>query len=450
MLAVLSLRAQSPAWDYQAKLDPGATTLTVEARFAAEDSDRFTVDDDFVPFVRAVEIERNGHWDSVAAQGEGWRMDGAEARGAHLRWRFDLVEAGKWAGKSRHMMSGVGGRDGTYLAKPSAFLLRPDHYLPERRARLRMEVPEGLGFISGLRPGAEPGSYEASTDDFNDPPYSAIGRWEIRAFDMGGARIEWARPPGLPLEAAQAEAWLRASTGIVAEAYGRFPTPRAAIILVGAGRGRGVVFGTASGHGGAGILALVGKSASEAELASDWVLPHELIHLALPDLDRRHHWLEEGIPTYLEPLLRLRAGHMKDREFWAELRRQLPKGQPASGDRGLDRTPTWGRTYWGGALFCFLADLQIRERSGGRKTLLDALRGINAAGGSIETRWAIREVLRAGDKALGFKVLEPLYQGHAFKAEAVDLEAIWKRLGVAQDPFEDTAPEAALRKGWGR
>jgi hypothetical protein len=42
------------------------------------------------------------------------------------------------------------------------------------------------------------------------------------------------------------------------------------------------------------------------------------------------------------------------------------RGEPGPGDGGLDDTDSWGRTYWGGALFCLLADVRFRERTGNR------------------------------------------------------------------------------------
>ena len=39
----------------------------------------------------------------------------------------------------------------------------------------------------------------------------------------------------------------------------------------------------------------------------------------------------------------------------------MPKGLPQAGDQGLDNTGTWGREYWGGAMFCLLADIEIRK-----------------------------------------------------------------------------------------
>ena len=41
--------------------------------------------------------------------------------------------------------------------------------------------------------------------------------------------------------------------------------------------------------------------------------------------------------------------------------RDMPKGLPQAGDEGLDNTDTWGRKYWGGAMFCLFADVEIRK-----------------------------------------------------------------------------------------
>ena len=38
----------------------------------------------------------------------------------------------------------------------------------------------------------------------------------------------------------------------------------------------------------------------------------------------------------------------------------------------------WAMTYWGGALFCLLADVEIREKTGNARAHDDALPAINA------------------------------------------------------------------------
>jgi predicted metalloprotease with PDZ domain len=128
----------------------------------------------------------------------------------------------------------------------------------------------------------------------------------------------------------------------------------------------------------------------------------------------------------------------------------MPKGEPAEGDQGLDNTHTWGRTYWGGAMFCLLADVRIRERTGNRKGLQDALRGILNGGGNITKDWDIEKALALGDKATGTTVLRDLYKEMRDKPAPADLDALWKKLGVELKDiavtFDDKAPEANIRK----
>ena len=135
----------------------------------------------------------------------------------------------------------------------------------------------------------------------------------------------------------------------------------------------------------------------------------------------------------------------------SDLIRDLPQGLPGPGDQGLDRTHTWGRTYWGGALFCFLADVQIHQKTQNQKGFESALRGILAAGGNISDDWPLERALRVGDEASGTRVLEDLYREMADKPVTVDLPNLWRQLGVqrSQDggvSFVDDAPLASVRK----
>ncbi|HXA84351.1 MAG TPA: hypothetical protein VNZ47_04705, partial [Candidatus Dormibacteraeota bacterium] len=119
-------------------------------------------------------------------------------------------------------------------------------------------------------------------------------------------------------------------------------------------------------------------------------------------------------------------------------------------DQGLDKTPTWGRTYWGGAIFCLLADVRIREHTKNQKGLEDALRGINRGGGNITEDWDIGKALALGDKATGTTVLRDLYNEMRDKPAPVDLDQLWTKLGIAMKDgvvtFDDKAPEANIRK----
>ena len=243
--------------------------------------------------------------------------------------------------------------------------------------------------------------------------------------------------------------WVKASAHAVAVYYGRFPAPRLTL-KIRSSNGSGIRHGVTYARGGGLILISVGRDAGVAETKDDWVLIHEMIHLAFPSMPDEQHWIEEGISTYVEPVARVRVGLMPLDELWRTFIRDMPKGEPASGDEGLDNTHTWGRTYWGGAIFCLVADVRIRERTRNRKGLQDALRGILEGGGVITKDWEIEKTLALGDKATGTNVLKALYKEMRGKPSPVDLDQLWKRLGIAWKDgslvLDDKAPEAGIRK----
>ena len=244
--------------------------------------------------------------------------------------------------------------------------------------------------------------------------------------------------------------WVRAASKSVATYFGRYPVPRVAVRIT-PSEGRGVHNGRTFGSPSALITISVGRETSLADLKADWTMTHEMVHLALPSVAERHHWIEEGTATYVEPIARVQAGILEPAKMWSDLIRDLPQGLPGPGDRGLDVTHTWGRTYWGGALFCLLADVEIHRRTHNEKGLEDALRGILAAGGNITEDWPLERVLRVGDEATGTRVLENLYEEMKNKPGTVNLANLWRDLGIERFhngdiSFADDAPLASVRK----
>ena len=196
-------------------------------------------------------------------------------------------------------------------------------------------------------------------------PFAAFDRLPADRLLVPGGEIMVAVAPGaLEVPRAALLAWNQQSASAVAGYYGRFPAPRTRLLVV-PGSGRSVSSGRSWGYRGASVRIIIGAQATPADLARDWILVHELTHLAFPSVPSRHHWIEEGLASYVEPVARAQAGQLAKEAVWAELAAGLPKGLPQPGDRGLDHTPTWGRTYWGGALFALLADVEIH---GARRT----------------------------------------------------------------------------------
>lgn len=244
--------------------------------------------------------------------------------------------------------------------------------------------------------------------------------------------------------------WITTSAQAVAHYYGRFPVSQLRLTLIPEVDSAGVRFGSTFGGNDPHIKIWLGESTDESMLQTDWMMTHEMVHLAFPRVAEAHHWLEEGLATYVEPLARFGVGHLSEEKVWQELVRGLPHGLPKAGDQGLDRTHTWGRTYWGGALFCLLAELEIRHRTTNRKGLQDALRAIVNAGGTMEARWPLTRALSIGDQAIGAPVLTELYEQMKEAPIDIDLAKLWQRLGIKQQGatlvFYNDAPLVSVRQ----
>ena len=276
---------------------------------------------------------------------------------------------------------------------------------------------------------------------------------DSRQFQIGDATITVNIAAGhTDLSEARIYAWVTRAAHAVAMYYGGFPVVRAEVHVRPAA-GRDGVFHGFTYFPEAGTLTTriaVGEHTTEAELANDWMMTHELVHMAFPSMADEHHWIEEGIATYVEPIGRAEDGQIPVTSVWQQLVDGLPKGEPEPGDQGLDHTHTWGRTYWGGAMFCLLADVGIRRDTQNRLGLQDALRGIVAAGGTMEHEWPIERAFSAGDKSTGTTVLSDLYAKMKAAPAPVDLERVWRELGVVPGgggvTFRDDAPAAAIRR----
>lgn len=281
-------------------------------------------------------------------------------------------------------------------------------------------------------------------------PRAEAERLAPATLEIAGARIDIAFSDGRPsLTRDQILAWITESAQAVGNYYGCFPVPRLRIRMQIA-EGKSVRFGTAFPGQVPRIRISLGKSAGPAALKRDWVMVHEMVHLAFPSVPDQHHWLEEGLATYVEPIARHGIRSLHQAAVWGQLVEGLPKGLPQVGDRGLDHTPTWGRTYWGGALFCTLADVEIRKQTKNQFGLQDALRAIVKASGGMRVSWPLAKALEIGDQATGVTVLQELYEQMKASPVEVDLDDLWQQLGVKvngkQVSFHDEAPLAAVRK----
>ncbi len=281
--------------------------------------------------------------------------------------------------------------------------------------------------------------------------FSTLAKGQDNAqLQIGGATIDVSLDPApLPDLRKLVLDWISTAARAMTTYYAKFPVPHLAIAVNFDDR-EGVHAGRAFGWKHAHISISVGRSTTGADFADDWTITHEMVHLAFPSVAENHHWIEEGLATYVEPVARARAGDLLPQKVWGDMFDAMAQGLPKSGDRGLDFTHTWGRTYWGGALYCLLADIEIRKRTRNRLGLEDAMRGILNSGGNIEVEWPLARALQVADQAVGVPVLEELYDHMKATPVSPDLPQIWKELGVDRRAgtvvFNDSATLAPIRR----
>jgi hypothetical protein len=274
------------------------------------------------------------------------------------------------------------------------------------------------------------------------------GKPETLEIDKRGLRVVF--DGDAPASATrEAWVWIRRAADAMRRYFGTFPVERLALLVQwrdGAGIGRG----TSWGYDGSIVRVAVGRETAVEAFANDWILVHELVHAALPTLSRQHLWLMEGSATYVEPVARTLASQRNEADLWHEFVRGMPKGLPGEGDEGLDRTHTWGRTYWGGALFYLAVDVDMRVATHNKRGLQDALIAINQASGGNAATWSVERYLSIGDQATGTDALSRRYEGMAKLPARPDLEDLWRRLGVLavadEVRLDDRAPWAETRR----
>lgn len=439
-------RPSSADWNYQLAYDGTNHVLDVFAEFGASSSSELGVARRAREFVRDVEVLRGKSWQEVPRVDGTWRIDEC-ASGCSVRYQFDLGAAAENVDDE----DTAAFRSTAIVAPPSTWLLRPFEPDSNKTYRFELDARSEAEFVSGVWP--EGRAYRAETRWLDGAPYSAFGKFRVRRVEVGHSvlRIAIAESDAKVDESAIV-GWISDGARAVAAYYGEFPVSDA-LMLVLPTRGDGL-HGQQLGTGGASVLLTVGDGVSRERLEHDWMATHEMTHLAVPELARRHLWLSEGIATYVEPLGRVRTGKISEQRIWKDLLDGIPKGLPEAGDRGLDNTHTWGRTYWGGALFCLRADVELQKRTQGRQTLRSALQNAARAGANGAVRWPVEKFLAAADRGTGHSVLLNLYREMSTSPAPIDLAALWKDLGVSmvggKVRFDDKAPLAEIGRNIGR
>jgi hypothetical protein len=343
--------------------------------------------------------------------------------------------------------------EGGSITAVSSWLLRPEPSRGDTRIEVAMTPLDGASFATGLRLEGEHHWLEAR--EIAHATYAVMGRFERDLLLVpargGEARLELATLPGpLRVDAPIRRRWIGDAAAAVGVFWRGFPVDRALVAIVPTQGHPGVAHGKVVAAGGASVALLLGTEADEAALRRDWILVHELFHLGFPSFVGEGKWLDEGLATYYEPIIRARAGWLDERALWLELAAGLPLGRHALEREGLENSRDAAGVYWGGALAVLMADVRVRAATGGARGLEDGLIAVLADGGDASRVHRLGTVIGIVDEALGMPVLADVMRRWGQRAEPVPLESLLADLGVARRGdaivFDEAAPLAAIRR----
>ncbi len=371
------------------------------------------------------------------------------------RYRFDLAAFAREANSTSTAVL----RGGGVLAVLSSWLLEPRGYDRAPIIDIRVRAADGLVFSSGLPKVGD--AWRLAGANVRFAGYSVLGRLTLQDIAVpapGSLRPGAAKEEGVlrlaildgVSESGRADVvdWVKRTAEAQSNYWQGFTAKQMLVGLVPSSNRRAVGFGRTVSGGGATVMVEIGSDVDRRRLFNDWVLVHELIHTGMPYVRGRATWFMEGAATYIEPIIRARAGWKTEAEAWMEWVDNMPQG---SGAFGLGLANGSGReNYWSGATFMLMADVAIRRATEGARGLEDCLKGVLWSGLDAPRRVTLQDYALACDKATGTTVMSELVERHQSNARPVDLAAMWRELGISvvagRVVLDDSAPLAPWRK----
>jgi hypothetical protein len=439
------------SWTFEVEAPPdGSRTLVVEATFDNARTERIAVARDSTPFVRDVLVRTGGGFRTVERRGREW-FEPSCLRHCTIRYRIDLGELASACGDEVDCARRV---NETTLSPSLAWLIHP---VPRTDVPVfvRVQGATPSTFASGMQARDESGtSFTFRSYDLDEGSFTAFGPVRRYRIDVARGAIDVVilGKTRYAMNDEAIKSWVEEAAGVVTPLFGRFPVDHATLFVVPAKGEDEVVFGKVLSLAGASVALVVGDRMQEQSRHRDWVLVHELFHLGFPTFRGEGRWLGEGLATYYEPVLRARAGWTSAPEIFGQFARNMPRGMPSRGSSaGLASREDLDSIYWGGALFCFTADVRIRQETKGKKSLDDVMRAALSQGGDSTRVWSVADVVRLGDEVTGTAVLSDMYRQYAARGDRIDLDGLLAALGVERNDdgvvaLDDSRPLAWVRK----
>ncbi|HLU05250.1 MAG TPA: hypothetical protein VKZ91_01740 [Woeseiaceae bacterium] len=357
-----------------------------------------------------------------------------------MSYTVDLQGAARSTDRDRLLAAG------NIVVSPSLWLWRPTLAFGES-IDIRFDLPEGLQVaVPWPRDEREPNTYRLSSSPESSNAPAVFGRFDYREIAVPGAMLRVSVPRTRSDESDLVDSnfifeWLRRTATDVSLAYGRFPNPSPQVVVLPVDESRrsssAVPFGRVARDGGEAIELYVDRGQPLEAYLQDWTATHEFSHLMLPYVTPAHRWISEGFAQYYQNVLLARSGTYEPLEAWQKLYDGLERGRQSRPELSPNEATARGmrngrmKIYWSGAAIALLADVTLRERSGGSQTLDDVMERLQFCCLPSQRAWSGPELFETLDKLAGTPVFMPLYRRYADTAGFPDTRPVFGRLGLA-------------------
>ena len=183
----------------------------------------------------------------------------------------------------------------------------------------------------------------------------------------------------------------------------------------------------------------VHPDATMEALVDDWRGYHEIAHLLIPFPGNDDIWFSEGLASYYQYILQVRAGAIGADEAWQRLFAGFSRGlnDPAGTGRTLaDLSPdmwrerAFRRVYWTGAAYFLRVDVRLRRESAGKHSLDSALAEFNRCWRDSREDWTARQLLdRLGQLTIP-GIWQEEYEAMIDRVAVPDVDAPMTALGI--------------------
>jgi hypothetical protein len=437
---------------YQVRVAENLAMLSVSVCRAADMPYRFALED-----AKQAHALRNVTYGARRLGSRGGRVNVPADQSGCLAYDFDVSRVRE---ERRASVQRLGA---DLIASPAAWLLAP---VDEVSFEVHFALPPGIQVSAPWQPLDDALlRYRVDPSPSGWRPIVAFGRFEQFPIQLPGGRLDVAVLDGQPrADVDQVRDWVEAAARHVTLTYGTFPVPRTQVVIVpvvgldawgGRGIGGAVPFARVLRRGGTAAQFFVNQLAPLEQYLHDWTATHEFSHLLLPYVRQSDAWLSEGFASYYQNVLRARAGVLTEETAWRKLHEGFTRGRRDDYRDTLAESVHYSgpnmimRMYWSGAAIALLADVELRERSGGNQSLDTVLEQLKACCLPSSRTWSAMELFDKLDELAGGDVFNDLYRRWVDAVEFPDVDPVFARLGVDPDGTDlrlIQAPDSGMRR----